>query len=266
MGSAILNRLGSVLYWVFFTTALVVFCTIQATVWLLTTPFDPQRRITHLMNAWQGTLYLAVVPSWKIHIVGREKIDPRVTYVYAANHASTSDVVLVLKLRTQFKFVAKANLFRVPLLGWTMFFANYIPLERGHRESIAKMMGIARDWLKGGMSVLMFPEGTRSEDGRLRPFKHGAFTLARECNVKVLPIALHESHLLARKHSNAVAAGADIHITVEVLDPIDPADFADVESLSLATRERIRVALGQDEATEASPAQPNPVGSPALAS
>jgi 1-acyl-sn-glycerol-3-phosphate acyltransferase len=161
--------------------------------------------------------------------------------------------VLCFTLFKQFKWVSKAAMFRVPLIGWNMRLCNYIPLERGKSASIQQMWRRAREWLGRGVSIMMFPEGTRSPDGRLGSFKHGAFTLAREAGVPVVPIVIHGGHAVMPKHRSSMAASASL--VIEVLEPVSPAPFADTPSYMDAVRQRIAERLARG---------PLPAGEPAL--
>ena len=134
---------------------------------------------------------MAVNPVWRLKVEGRENIEPGRNYVLVANHQSLLDILVVLAgLPLHFKFMAKAELFSIPFIGWHMKLAGYIPLDRSSRESGRKAVFAAREWLRKGVSVLFFPEGTRSPDGQLHPFKMGAFKVAQEEKVPILPIVI----------------------------------------------------------------------------
>jgi 1-acyl-sn-glycerol-3-phosphate acyltransferase len=143
--------------------------------------------------------------------------------------------------------VSKRTVFYAPFVGWNMMLCRYVSLVRGAPESIQRMMGECRRWLRGGMSLMLFPEGTRSRDGVVGTFKHGAFTLAMETGVAVVPIAVHGTHRVLPKHGAGVATRADLK--VEVLDPVAPDGFTDPLVYGEHVRRCIVAALGQ-EATE----------------
>jgi len=106
-----------------------------------------------------------------VTIVNRERIRRDATYVIVANHQSLLDILVLFRLFVHFKWVSKAELFRIPCIGWNMTLNRYIRLRRGNPESIAAMMRDAERTLAEGSSLMIFPEGTRSADGRLKPVR-----------------------------------------------------------------------------------------------
>jgi 1-acyl-sn-glycerol-3-phosphate acyltransferase len=138
--------------------------------------------------------------------------------------------------------VSKAEIFRVPVIGWNMRLNGYVPLVRGSGESIRRMLARCGDLLAAGSPVLIFPEGRRTDDGALQPFKAGAFDLAVRYGVPVYPIAVHGTRHALPKRGLVLREHVDAR--VEVLSPLDPADFADAAALRDAARDRIAAALG----------------------
>ncbi|MCA9668702.1 MAG: 1-acyl-sn-glycerol-3-phosphate acyltransferase [Myxococcales bacterium] len=238
-----LRVLFSVGFWTVFALICIAFLFIAVTLWLVTFPFDRQRRINHYFSCFWGHVFVVLFPGWRLRVSGRRNIDRRQSYVMVANHTSLGDIPFLFSIYRQFKWVSKASVFKTPVLGWNMWLCRYIPLVRSNAASIAAMMETCREWLRAKMSVMMFPEGTRSVDGQLQPFKHGAFTLAHEVGCAVVPIAIHGGHEVMPKHQQTLAPRARIH--VEILEPMFPADYGDVQSFSDAVHARIRLALGQ---------------------
>lgn len=231
-------------FWLFFAVSSLVLWPIGVALWLLALPFDREGRTAHWFTSYWASLYIWAYPGWRVEVVGREKILPGKAYVLAANHSSFADVILCFRLMRQFKWVSKNTVFWVPAVGWNMYLCRYVPLVRGNEESVKRMMDTCRAWLRRGMSVMMFPEGTRSKDGSVGTFKHGAFTLALDTGVPVVPIAIHGAAKLLPKHGGAVAPSGELRL--EVLDPVPPDGFADPMAYGEAVRRRIRTALGQD--------------------
>lgn len=132
----------------------------------------------------------ALNPYWEVRVEGLENIDHKRTYIIVSNHQSLADIVLMYKIKTQFKWVAKDSLFKIPVLGWNMLLAKHIQLERGDFSSIKKVYRQAGDWLGQGISVVFFPEGTRSDDNKIGEFQNGAFKLAIKEKVPVLPVRI----------------------------------------------------------------------------
>ena len=241
------KKLFSILFWTFLAVSSVVCFLIAVVLWVVTTPFDRQRRLNHLWACTWASLYAYWYPGWKVRCIHRARIRPGTAYVLCANHTSVADIVLLFTLFKQFKWVSKRENFNLPLIGWNMWLSGYIPLVRGNPKSTEKMLDRCRAFLRRGMSIMMFPEGTRSRDGRVQPFKHGAFTLARETGVAVVPIAIHGGHALIPKHGATFAASAEL--TVEILDPIPSEGFEDANELARVVREKIVEALVRRDAT-----------------
>ena len=163
---------------------------------ILVLPFSLflDRGTRHLMHGvavgWAHAV-MGTSPLWRVDIEGRENIVPGRPYVIVANHQSLLDIFIVLAaLPVHFKFMAKKELFPIPFIGWHMALAGYIPIDRGSHESGKGAMITARRWIAKGVSVLFFPEGTRSRDGRIQDFKMGGFKVAQEEKVEVLPVVI----------------------------------------------------------------------------
>jgi 1-acyl-sn-glycerol-3-phosphate acyltransferase len=216
-------RAFSILYWAFFAATLPFFFAVAVLVFLVTAPLDRRRLALHLWSCAWATFYVAANPVWRARVSGREKLPWRGPAVLVANHLSTLDILVLYGLFRPFKWVSKAELFRVPFIGWNMRLNDCVPILRGDRESMRRMMDHCRAHLGRGSPVLLFPEGTRAPDGRLQPFKDGAFRLAVEAGAPVFPVvvtgtsdALPKRGLMLRQHMRA---------EVRVLDPLRPADF-----------------------------------------
>ena len=187
------------------------------------TPGDRQRRAAHVVAGWWGQSIFLLMPTWRLRVKGRERIDPRRRYLLVSNHQSLFDIMAVYGVRRQFKWMAKDSLFRVPFLGWAMSAAKYIRLVRGVKESIRESAKQTKGWLNQGMSVLIFPEGTRSGGAEMLPFKNGAFKLAIELRVPIVPIAIDGSWKLLSRGGWRIQPTA--RVRVGVLPPVDPAGY-----------------------------------------
>jgi 1-acyl-sn-glycerol-3-phosphate acyltransferase len=235
-----MKTLLSFLFWVFLAVTSVIGFVLAVVIFVVTTPFDRDRRINHWWACAWASLYAVAHPGWRVTTLHRDRIAHGQAYVLAANHTSVADIVLCFTLFRQFKWVSKRTNFFLPLIGWNMWLCRYIPLVRGDMASARQMVTRAKEFLERGISIMMFPEGTRSRDGALLPFKHGAFTMALESRVPVVPVAIHGGHALIPKHGKTFAPVAEL--VVEVLDPVPP-DFADAASFAAAVRARIQDAL-----------------------
>jgi 1-acyl-sn-glycerol-3-phosphate acyltransferase len=180
-----------------------------------------------------------------VRIEGREKIRPGMAYVMVANHQSLLDILVLFRLFVHFKWVSKIENFRVPFIGWNMSLNRYIKLRRGSRESVVDMMQRCERALAEGSSIMMFPEGSRSPDGRLKDFKPGAFELAQRTGVPLLPIVL-EGTANALPKRGFVLMGKH-PISVRVLDavPCPSAEETTAEVLAGIMRERFLRELRQ---------------------
>ena len=143
-----------------------------------------------------------LLPFWEIRVEGLERIRKAGPYIVVSNHQSLLDIMVVLaRLPLHFKFIAKKELFWIPFLGWHLALARYIPLKRGDAASGRACLEKARSWLRQGVSVLFFPEGTRSPDGEIHEFKPGAFKLALEEKVDLLPLVITGTRNVIPKHA-----------------------------------------------------------------
>ncbi len=204
---------------------------------LLTFPFDTDRRLLHAFVCRWTFAYLRLNPAWRVQIHGRERL-PKGPAVLVANHQSLADIVVAMGLFHPYKFVSKVELFRVPLLGWMMHLIRHIPLHRGRPRSTLAMLELSRAWLRRGMAVFFFPEGTYSEGEQLLAFKSGAFLLAIEEQVPVVPILLEGTHALVAGDGPWLAVRADVRLTV--LPPRVPAPDADAQALADAVRAELQ--------------------------
>jgi 1-acyl-sn-glycerol-3-phosphate acyltransferase len=159
-------------------------------IFLVTWPFDRNRAIGHWYAQRWGRIILKINNRWSSSVTGQERIPPGRPLVVVANHQGMGDIMMAFCLDIHFKWISKAANFYVPFMGWFMYHAGYIPLVRGQKSSIERCMLRARHYLDRGVSVLFFPEGTRSKDGNVQPFKAGAFKLALSGGYDVLPVGI----------------------------------------------------------------------------
>lgn len=249
-----MRRLFSVLFWLFLATSSVFLFVGAVLIFLLTLPFDRNGKVLHLYSCAWAQLYFWVNPMWRLHVEGREKLPWHGPAVLVANHESLGDILVLFGLYRPFKWVSKKSVFNVPFIGWNMRLNRYVGLVRGNRESIIKMLAECEDWLKRGVPVLLFPEGTRSADGEVKAFKDGAFHIAVKNDVPVIPIVLTGTARTLPKHGFVLQEKADCR--VRVMSPVDPGQFGgDVAALrehvrSLIIEEKARMAGETTKGTE----------------
>jgi 1-acyl-sn-glycerol-3-phosphate acyltransferase len=231
----------SYVYWAFFALTLPVMFLVACLVWLVTLPFDRRRVALHLWSCAWATFYVVANPFWRVRVLGRARLPWRGPAILVANHLSLLDILVVYGVFRPFKWVAKAELFKLPFVGWNMRLNDYVPIWRGDRESVKRMLVHCRAHLARGTPVLIFPEGTRSKDGHLQAFKDGAFRLALDAGVPVVPIAITGTSDALPKHGMVLLR--PMNAEVRVLDPIRPEDFPSIDGLREAARAALTAAL-----------------------
>ena len=235
------------LFWAFFALAQLPLFVVALVVWALTTPFDRNGRLLHLYSCFWAQVFFYVNPAWRLRVEGRDKLPWHGAAVLASNHASLADILVLFGLYRPFKWVSKASNFRLPFIGWNMRLNRYVPLVRGDPDSIARMVAASEAWLDRGVPVLLFPEGTRSPDGQVKPFKDGAFRLAIAKRCPLYPIALAGTADVLPKHGWVLRQRANCR--VRVLAPVDPAPFGtDVAAFRDEVRARMVAAKAELEA------------------
>jgi 1-acyl-sn-glycerol-3-phosphate acyltransferase len=174
----------------------------------------------HALAIRWGKALFKYTPGWHIDIEGQAHIPSyNKSYIIVANHESATDILAVYLLGINFRWLSKSSIFRLPLLGRAMRWAGYIPIERGNRHSHVLALQQSAACIKQGVPVLFFPEGTRSVLGHPKEFKTGAFRLAQDLNVGVLPIVLYGAGKLLKRRSLAPHAAT---ISVLVLPMTHP--------------------------------------------
>ena len=181
----------------------------------------------------------------KIRVIGAETLRPDQSYIFMANHESNFDILaLFAGLPVQFRWLAKAELFKIPIFAQGMRGCGYISIDRSNRESAFRSLREAAEKIKSGVSVMIFPEGTRSHDGRLLPFKKGGFVLAKGAGVPVVPIAIKGSRRIMAKTNMSIQAG---EICLEILPEIDTRAYSDKDALMEEVRLQLSAALNPSE-------------------
>jgi len=218
-----MDILKSLIVWLIGICFVILTFPLTLIIWLLALPFDRERVIIHWFLMYQSLILSFLIPIWKIHIEGREKAMKGTTYVIISNHQSILDILLINCLRYKFKWISKIENFNVPVIGWYLKMAQYIVVDRGNEESKIVMLEKSYNCLKKGISILMFPEGTRSLNNEIGFYKRGAFQLALQANVSILPVLIDGTGGILPKHG--LIFGSGHQIMIKVLDPINPAAF-----------------------------------------
>jgi 1-acyl-sn-glycerol-3-phosphate acyltransferase len=232
-----MRTLASLWTWFAMITLIVIWLPLLALIRLFDR--DPARYRTGRWFRRLGATMTGVNPAWTIMIDGKYPSNPRNPYVVVSNHQSHADIPVISRLPWEMKWVAKAELFRLPFVGWLMRLAGDIPVNREDGRSRAGVLVLARSILKDKCSVMFFPEGTRSRDGRVLRFNEGAFRLAIKEQVPILPLALDGTQNALPK--NNWRFGQADHIRLRILPevPTEGLTGADVELL----RDRVRTMI-----------------------
>ena len=226
----------SFLIWSFFVLSSSVLLPLAVLIWLLTSWIDRRLLILHLFSCFWASLYIWLNPMWNVRIEGRHKLPWKKAAVLVSNHQSMVDILVLYLLFTPYKWVSKKENFRFPFIGPVMRLNKYLEVDRASKKSYVKLIRRAGEVLQQGSPVLMFPEGTRFPGGSLGPFKEGAFKMALDNGVDIIPIILDGS-ARALPNKGAVFSGYT-RIRVRVLDPIPHASFSGQSSREVMTMVR----------------------------
>ena len=225
----LLPALRSALIWCAIVLLILIWLPLLAAIALFDR--DPVRYRTGRWFRRLGVAMTRVNPAWRLSVGGYVPENPRNPYMVVSNHQSMADIPLISHVPWEMKWVGKKELFRLPIIGWMMKMAHDIPVDRSDRRSGARMMLRVVKTLEQHCSVIMFPEGTRSMDGRVGRFNDGAFHLAVKAGVPVLPVVVEGSHGCLPKKTWMFGP---VNIRLEVLPPV-PAD-----SDPIALRDTVR--------------------------
>jgi len=222
-----------------FTNLLIYFYTaVCGTLSLCASLFDSRGRWQHAFARLWSWLILTT-SGIRTRVEGIENVVPHKTAIYCANHQSAMDIpILFVNLPVQFRFVAKRSLFKMPFLGWHLKRSGHIPVDRERPREAMRSLDEAAERIRAGSSVLLFPEGHRSRDGRMLPFKSGSFYLAIQSGVPVVPITLNGTRAVLKPDTYHVRPG-QTEMIVHPPIPTGTLTRDDVEGLSEQVRARI---------------------------
>jgi len=231
------QALISIWAWLVLAACLVLWIPLMAVVRLITLS-DPGRYAVGYLFRRIGPVMTTLNPLWRFRTSGTPPPDPRRPYVVVSNHESFADILLISHLPWEMKWLSKAELFKVPVLGWLMRLAGDVPVRRGEGRSAVEALQRCRVVLKQRVSVMIFPEGTRSPTADMLPFKDGAFRLAIDSGVPILPLAVSGTGTALPKHGWLFGRSK---AEVRVLEPIETAGLTvkDVPRLREQVRDRI---------------------------
>jgi 1-acyl-sn-glycerol-3-phosphate acyltransferase len=248
------KKLVEYLGWAAAGVIVLVGLPIQLVLWLVCRPFDRNLVVPGRFLRFVGVLLGNTYRPWKFRVEGAWPAEGG-PFVVVANHQSLLDIVLLSRMPREMKWVGKEELFKIPWIGWMLRLTGDIAVRRGDSESGGEAVAKARAYLERGMNVMIFPEGTRSRDARLLPFKKGAFRLAIEVGVPVLPVVLSGTAEGFQKGGTTVGP---CDAVARILPPVPTRGLTQADAAAL--RDRVRAAfvaaLPKDQAA------PAPVESP----
>jgi 1-acyl-sn-glycerol-3-phosphate acyltransferase len=214
---------------------------VMATLSLLVWPFDRTGEMQHWCARWWCRLVAWSIFA-RIHVHGTSNVSPGRPYVYMANHASLIDTpALFAYLPYQFRIMAKRQLFWVPFMGWHLWTAGHFPIDRTDPRRTARSLRNVIDGVRGGKSLAVFPEGTRTPDGRLQEFKPGAFKIALRAGVPIVPVSIRGTFELLPKTTLAPTPG---RVDVIVGEPIETSGYSERTLPELIGRTRLAIEQG----------------------
>ena len=235
----------SIIYYIVVAAAWLVLYLLSFVAFVLCYPFDKKRAVVHKLSEWLTDIVFIFAPGMRREVIGVENIDPKQAYVVVLNHQSMVDILSIYNLPLIFKWVSKKEVYRIPLVGRLLLMHGDIVINRASaKEAMQLVHTRGMEWLKKGASVSNFPEGTRSNDGEIHNFKAGAFILAKDAGVPILPIVLDGTSTLVRK-------GWMINwknvITIKVLPPIPAEEVAsrDIKDVMAQVKEDMVNTLAQ---------------------
>jgi 1-acyl-sn-glycerol-3-phosphate acyltransferase len=222
--------------WMWFANALLILIWVPLLGLIRVFDRDPVHYRTGYWFRRLGAIMTKTDPAWIPQHYGETVTDPRLPYLVVGNHQSNADVALISTLPWDMKWVAKAEMFKWPMVGWMMRMAGDIPIDRENRRSGAEAILKAKWYLENKCSVMFFPEGTRSCDGRLGEFKDGVFRLAIKTQTPILPLVLDGSYNCLPKNNWKFGEVKDIKL--KVLPPIETKGLKSSDAVFL--KERVR--------------------------
>jgi len=240
-----MNIIKSLWVWASSIAFVVLGFPIALILWLLSLAFDSRRLMNNRWMVIQGIVITKMSPFWKVKTEGREKIDQNQAYIIIPTHQSMLDIVFFNMLRHRLRWVSKIEVFKMPLVGWEMRMVKYIELVRGNKSSVIRMMEKCVESLQDGISIVIFPEGTRSVTGAVGKFKTGAFQLAVKTDKPLLPVLIDGTgEILPKK---GIIFGRRRVVRIRVLDPIFPGQFGTGDPDELAVRVHALMVTAMDE-------------------
>ena len=224
----------SLIFYIYVFIELTIFFILSVLALIVCYPFDKPRRVVHELSRAICMCFWYVPLTWRRNIKGLENIDKSKSYVIAINHNSMADIVALYFLPLNFRWVSKREVFRIPYIGQLLSIHGDIAIDRSKgADSMRKVTEQGKMWIDRGVSIAMFPEGTRSKSGEIARFKQGAFALAKEANVEILPVVMHGTRDVLKKNfmvnwRNRLSVSVLPPISVETVQSLETAELIDM--------------------------------------
>lgn len=244
MRSTAARTVFSIWSWFVLGVVVVLWTPVVGVIRLVTMPFDRGAYAAGYVFRKLTVVHEKLTPLWSFRTSGTLPDDMRNPYVVVSNHESFVDILLISHLPTEMKWMSKVEMLKIPFVGWMMRMVKDIPLDRGSAMSGAAALAASRDRLDSKVSVMIFPEGTRSKTGELRKFRAGAFNLAIDAQLPILPLAVYGTRDALRKNDWRLGyAKAE----VRVLDPIPTTGMTSSDMPALRDRVRDVIVAARDD-------------------
>ena len=237
----------SLLYYITVTIICFVLYLLSWIAFFICYPFDKRRVVVHFISKLITDTVLGIFGR---EVIGGENIDPKQAYVIVINHTSMMDIMSLYPLPLVFKWVSKREVYRIPMVGRLLFMHGDIVINRAStKEAMQLVHTRGMEWLKKGASVSIFPEGTRSKDGEIHNFKAGAFILAKDAEVPILPVVLAGTNNMVR---NRIFMNWKNRIRIKVLPPVSKEEVVarPIKEVMAEVRESMVEALAELRAEE----------------
>ncbi|MEX0721482.1 MAG: lysophospholipid acyltransferase family protein [Balneolaceae bacterium] len=243
MKDILFTALVIVYFWLLF----LVFFVLILLVFLVTFPFDKYHKAPNFTLSIMARCMMKASYEWKIEMEGLDKYDAAESTIFVANHQSFLDMAVIYHLPWKMKWVAKKSLAFIPVMGWMVWLTGHLTIDRKSKTALRMLSNLVKP-LKDGVPVMIFPEGTRTMDGNLKPFKNGAFVLAKEYGFKLQPMIIDGGYKAMPPGFKPL--NPRVTFKLKVLDVIDPANFEDVRELKSHTRQVMQEELKKNRSVE----------------
>lgn len=234
-----MRTLFSIFVFTYFSFLFLVFFILISIVFLITFPFDRYRKAPNFTLSIMARFMMMASPFWRMDFEGTEKFDPKEPTIFVCNHQSFLDMAVIYHLPWKMKWVSKRSLTYIPVMGWLVWLTGHLTINRSSKTALKKLDNLVQP-LKDLVPVMIFPEGTRTMDGELKPFKNGAFLLAMEHGFKIQPMVINGGHIAMPSGSGNLEPKVDFKL--RVLDPVNVNEFEGLTEL----KDHVRMLMNKE--------------------